>query len=80
MGLFGYDITCLALKCSEGVAIDASQYCDMVKAKGLDGLSFGVYWTIDVASGLYYCVGFHSEERNDKVTCATASTFDTMNY
>ncbi len=45
LGLFGYDITCLASHCSR--VLDYYGYCDMIIAKGFDGLAFGAHSVSD---------------------------------
>jgi len=42
VGIFGYDISCLAIRCIEGDISDVGGLCDMIEARGLDGLAFGV--------------------------------------
>ena len=42
VGIFGYDISCLAIRCIEGDISDDMGICDMIEARGLDGLAFGV--------------------------------------
>ena len=64
LGLFGYDITCLAVNCAEGSG-DYYPYCDLIKARGLDGLAFGIKWELDLAATKFYWVGFHSETGRD---------------
>ena len=64
LGLFGYDITCLAINCAEGAG-DFTPYCDLIKARGLDGLAFGIKWELDLASTDAYWVGFHSATGRD---------------
>ena len=64
LGLFGYDITCLAVNCTEGSG-DYYPYCDLIKARGLDGLAFGIKWELDLAATSRYFVGFHSATGRD---------------
>jgi hypothetical protein len=68
VGLFGYDVTCFASYCAE--TKDMWGICDFVKAKGIDGLSFGVYFKLDYDVAAYYCAGFHNAERTDTFVCA----------
>jgi hypothetical protein len=73
VGIFGYDITCLASRCIEGDTEDSVfGACDLVQARGLDGLAFGVRFDLDDTTGSPYCAGFHNEGRNDTATCANA--------
>jgi hypothetical protein len=69
VGLFGYDISCLASMCAQPHAED-SYYCDFIAARGLDGLAFGVQFKIDSDATNYYCAGFHREESFDHFVCA----------
>ena len=71
VGLFGYDISCLAEACE---LIDFMEYnlggsyygyCGLIKSRRLDGLAFGVHWSIPYVSGSsfgYYCAGFRADE------------------
>jgi hypothetical protein len=68
VGLFGYDISCLASMCAQPHA-DDSYYCDFIAARGLDGLAFGVQFKIDSDATNYYCAGFHREESFDHFVC-----------
>ena len=69
LGLFGYDITCLAINCAEGSG-DYYPYCDLIQARGLDGLAFGIKWELDLASTDPYWVGFHSATGRDSMVGA----------
>lgn len=64
LGLFGYDISCMAMQCAEGAG-DYNSYCDFIQARGLDGLAFGINWELDLSSVEYYWVGFHSANGRD---------------
>jgi len=63
LGLFGYDITCIAKYCA--AQDDYYPYCHLIDAKGIDGLAFGIHWDLDVASTKSYYVGFHQTEGRD---------------
>ena len=67
VGLFGYDITCIAKYCAMN-DID-SMFCDLIEARGLDGLAFGVQFKIESGSTLQYCAGFHNDESTDIAVC-----------
>jgi hypothetical protein len=67
VGLFGYDITCLAKYCALN-DVD-SVYCGLIEARGLDGWAFGVQFKIDNGSTEQYCAGFHFEESTDVAVC-----------
>ena len=75
VGLFGYDITCLANYCAEQLRDDDSYYCHFIKARGLDGLGFGVQFEIDSGSTENYCAGFHHEETTDTAACLNAGSY-----
>lgn len=80
VGLFGYDITCMAIFCA--IAGTEVYNCPIIEARGLDGLAFGIKFEIDVAAtaaGAYYCAGFHREEHSDIAACQTV-TNNNMNY
>ena len=64
LGLFGYDITCLANICAYGSG-DRKPYCELIQARGLDGLAFGILWETDISSTDFYWVGFHSATGRD---------------
>jgi len=44
VGIFGYDITCIAEYCAGLIKQDYYGYCPLIAAKGLDGLAFGIHW------------------------------------
>ena len=67
VGLFGYDITCLANYCA--LQTNDNEYCPFIEARGLDGLAFGVHFEIDTGSSNFYCAGFHNEEFTDIAAC-----------
>ena len=54
-------------------------YCHFIKARGLDGLAFGVDFKIDTGSTAYYCAGFHNEETTDIAVCSDVG-MDIENY
>ena len=64
VGLFGYDMTCMANICAYGSG-DKKAYCELIQARGLDGLAFGIKWELDVSSTNFYWVGFHSATGRD---------------
>jgi hypothetical protein len=70
VGLFGYDISCLAVMCAQPAAYDSAYYCDFIAARGLDGLAFGVQFKVDVDATAYYCAGFHRAESFDHCICS----------
>ena len=47
VGLFGYDITCLASMCAE--KSDYENYCSFLEGSGIDGWSLGVKGTYSSA-------------------------------
>ena len=49
VGLFGYDITCLASMCAE--KSDYKNYCSFLEGSGIDGWSIGLQSTYATASG-----------------------------
>lgn len=57
-------MTCLEINCVEGSG-DYYPYCDLILAKGLDGLAFGIKWELALTSTSRYYVGFHSETGRD---------------
>ena len=61
-------MTCLATYCALD---DSNPTCDLIEARGLDGLAFGVNFKITKAgaSGRDYCAGFHREESSDIAIC-----------
>ena len=69
VGLFGYDMTCLAGWCAATDNLDGDPaavddfngYCGLIDARGLDGLAFGIYWKAPLA-GNNYGVGFRNDE------------------
>lgn len=69
LGLFGYDITCLANYCAEGPG-DYYSYCHLIQARGIDGLAFGIKWELDLKSKEIYNVGFHSATGRDSMVGA----------
>jgi hypothetical protein len=73
VGIYGYDITCLAYKCLGVESEDLLGVCDLIDARGLDGLAFGVRFdldnTFDNDNSNPYCAGFHNEGTNDTATC-----------
>lgn len=81
VGLFGYDISCLAIYCAEQMNDweNDGYYCHFIKARGLDGLAFGVNFEIDATSTDYYCAGFHNEETTDTAICGDKDS-DVENY
>lgn len=68
LGLFSYDLSCIAINCAAGAG-DYYPYCDMIEARGLDGLAFGIHWQLGLTASTNYCAGFHSEEGRDTMTC-----------
>ena len=48
VGLFGYDITCLASMCAE--KSDYANYCSFLEGSGIDGWSLGIQSTYATAS------------------------------
>jgi|688.fasta_scaffold714178_1 hypothetical protein len=68
VGIFGYDMTCIATRCILGDISDTAGRCDMIEARGLDGLAFGVNFEVDIGSG-QYCAGFHNPYKNDNASC-----------
>ena len=73
VGLFGYDMTCLAGLCAQLDNSDGSApfvnkgYCGLIESRGLDGLAFGIYASIpDAGAGWYYCAGFRNDEPGNK--------------
>ena len=58
---------------------DDSYYGHFIKARGLDGLAFGVDFEIDAGSTEYYCAGFHNEETTDIAVCSDVG-MDFRNY
>jgi len=75
VGLFGYDITCLAKFCALN-DVDSIYYCGLIEARGLDGLAFGVQFKIETGSTEQYCAGFHFEESTDVAVCGK---YDSLN-
>ena len=73
VGLFGYDMTCLATYCA---VEDSNAVCDLIEARGLDGLAFGVNFKITKAGagGRDYCAGFHRAESSDIAVCEEYKT------
>lgn len=47
LGLFGYDIACLATFCAGINNEDSGYFCNLIQARGLDGLAFGGYWSAE---------------------------------
>ena len=78
VGLFGYDMTCVANYCALQKG-DANYYCPIIEARGLDGLAFGIHFATDVGSASFYCAGFRHEESSDTAFCATLN-FSGINY
>ena len=82
VGLFGYDIACLASMCA---SIDNHEnangdgnfkgYCGLIQARGLDGLAFGAYFKLPSTNEEYYCAGFRNDAPNDR-TGNTMICFD----
>lgn len=69
VGLFGYDITCLANYCA--TQMDEDYYCPLIAAMGLDGLSIGIHTEWPSTDDLrIYCTGFHKEDSSDHAACA----------
>jgi len=73
VGLFGYDMTCLAGLCAQlentdgGTGFIFKGYCALIESRGLDGLAFGIYAAIPTAgAGWYYCAGFRNDEPGNK--------------
>ena len=81
VGLFGYDITCIANYCALQQD-DGNQACDLLAARGLDGLAFGVSFKIKKAtgSGKDYCAGFHREESTDIAVCEEYKTNNMIDF
>lgn len=83
IGIFGYDISCLASMCAtfdyeDGTdSSGAAGYCGLIEARGLDGLAFGGEWSSDSTSTEYYCAGFRNNEggrsMNETMVCTTAA-------
>ena len=73
LGLFGYDISCVAATCA--AAFDFEAFCATLEAKGIDGLAFGHHTEIDASdsSGSYYCIGFRDTELGDNAVCSSTS-------
>ena len=55
VGLFGYDITCLASMCAE--KSDYKNYCSFLTGSGIDGWSLGVQHTYATASATVMVLG-----------------------
>ena len=70
VGLFGYDMTCVANYCALQKG-DANYYCPIIEARGLDGLAFGIHFETPAAVINFYCAGFRHEESSDTAFCAT---------
>ena len=70
VGLFGYDISCIATYCA---ASDEDNYCPLIEAMGLDGLAFGMYFKRKEGSSDMYCGGFHNEEDTDVAICVISA-------
>jgi hypothetical protein len=47
LGLFGYDISCLASFCAGIDNEDTTWSCNLIQARGLDGLAFGGSWSAE---------------------------------
>jgi hypothetical protein len=47
LGLFGYDISCLAAFCAGINNEDNDFNCNLIQARGLDGLAFGASWSAE---------------------------------
>jgi hypothetical protein len=70
LGLFGYDITCLANLCSS--LSDYYGYCSTIFAKGFDGLALGAHSVADSTalgggSNAFYGIGIRDELLGDKL-------------
>lgn len=79
LGLFGYDISCVASICAqfnnvEGTGYDYTGYCTLIQARGLDGLAFGFYAQFEGTD--YYCAGFRNDEPGNRVGGNTAICTD----
>ena len=79
VGLFSYDISCLASMCAQPSAAVEAYYCDFIAARGLDGLAFGIQFKINIDSVENYCAGFHRAETFDHFVCHD-ETPDITNY
>ena len=81
VGLFGYDMNCFANYCALQTG-DTQTLCDVVEARGLDGLAFGVQFKITKAgaSGRDYCAGFHREESTDIAVCEEYKTNNMFDF
>jgi len=79
VGLFGYDISCVATMCAQPASYDDAYYCDFIAARGLDGLTFGVQFKVDINAENFYCAGFHRAESSDHFVCAENDSV-VMNY
>jgi len=67
LGIFGYDITCLAAFCAGIDNQDDDYYCNLIDARGLDGLAFGAYFKTDSANDNYdYNIGFRNTTEQNK--------------
>ena len=70
-------MTCLAEMCDAEVTGQEYNvmgsywgYCGLVKARHLDGLAFGVHWSIPFTSGSTfgpYCAGWRNDEPGNRV-------------
>lgn len=85
VGLFGYDISCLASMCasienrdSGDIAGNFKGYCGLIEARGLDGLAFGSYFKLAEDNLDYYCAGFRNDATKDR-TGNTIVCFDEDN-
>ena len=80
VGLFGYDISCIANWCALQINDDSNGYCPTIAARGLDGLSFGANFKIDITTTDYYCAGFHHAESADNAVCVRFNDLEAGNF
>ena len=72
VGLFGYDLSCVAGLCVQlnngdgGDGEDIDGYCGLIESRGLDGLAFGIYASVPRASTALYCAGFRNDEPGNR--------------
>jgi len=77
LGLFGYDITCLAEFCAGIDNQDNDYYCNLIGARGLDGLAFGAYFKTDSAhDDYYYHIGFRNTTEQNNTLGNTMISLD----
>ena len=66
VGLFGYDVTCIASYCYEVGDVAGESYCSLLIGKYIDGLAFGIQGEITInvpdippIPAMPYCFTYH---------------------